>query len=160
MFPPAHGFRKLRAAEDRPRSRSGKKVRAKNSAKTALTPVARMALGAIALPEEQPKFRPATMRSPGCTFCGNSGLADSRTCRAISATSRKTTCVGVILSVGMLWPNFQQVPSHTKARFLIVQTLGPPVYSGDAKNGSIGVVLVELDGLPSEALLRPVDFGG
>ena len=49
---------------------------------------------------------------------GNSGLSDSRTCFAISSNPFQTTCVGVISSVGMLWPNFQQRPSKTSDSFI------------------------------------------
>src|SRR5215831_2619407 len=57
------------------------------------------------------------MMSPFWTFCGKSGLSDSRTCFAISAKLFHTTLVGVISSVGMLCPNFQQFPSNITARF-------------------------------------------
>src|SRR5580658_11105957 len=76
-------------------------------------PVAFSAFAASARPDEQPKLRPATRISPGFTFDGKSGLAVSRTCFAISFGVFHIIWVGVIRSVGILSPNFQQFPSKT-----------------------------------------------
>src|SRR3972149_22013 len=61
-----------------------KKIRAKDLAKTALTPAILIIRGACSRLDPRPKLRPPTTKSPGDILAAKSGSASSRTCFASS----------------------------------------------------------------------------
>jgi len=88
-----------------------KKMRAKLLATTQLRPQPLRAMGACSREDPQPKFLPATIISPGFTFCANDGSLSSIQCLANSLESNVVRCLaGIITSVSILSPNFQTLP--------------------------------------------------
>src|SRR5262249_12112301 len=99
----------LVTAQSRPRLiELRKKMRAYDFARTARIPECFRATAAVSRELPQPKFSPATTKSPGCTFCLNSGLYSMKQALASSVGSVVILYrPGVIRSVLMLSPNFQ-----------------------------------------------------
>ena len=88
------------------------KMRDVDSASTAAMPFSCSMSAPLRL-EPQPKFRPATMMSPGCTSSTHPGrLLEKQYGAASSSLSflAKTMCPGIIRSVATLSPNFHTLP--------------------------------------------------
>ena len=94
-----------------------KKIRAKDFAMTHCTPSALMISGACSLEDPHPKFFPATIMSPFWICPASSGRRGLNPyCFISSMVFSARYSVGMMISVSISSPNFQQRPSKVRER--------------------------------------------